>query len=595
MKSLLLIIFLASLKLALSQNKIDNPDITKNELHEQISFLASDSLKGRKPGTPEDLIAAKYIADNFKKNGIKPIGDNYFQKFFVITETKASKNNYLKIENFNAELNKDFTPYSFSINSTLNSDVVFVGFGFDIDNEDITWNDYSNVDVKNKWVLVLRADPELENPDSKFIPYSNEKSKVITAKEKGAAGVLFVSGNELDKKDNLIKLKTDQTQANLGIPVIHIKRNIANKILETTKNNIEDLETAIINSKKPNSFDCKIKIDAKTEIEYNKIETQNIIGILESNNPNMKKEFIVIGGHYDHLGFGGFSSSSRMPDSIAVHFGADDNASGVASMLEIAEKLAAHKSDLKRSIIFIAFGAEEIGLIGSKYFTSSPLVDIKLIKAMVNIDMVGRLKPNNELSIGGLGTSSESEAIIDSLAKNQKLIISKSFDGFGPSDHTSFYIKNIPVFFFTTGAHEDYHTPLDVVEKINFDGLKLLSDYIYDLSFLLINKDKNLVFKESGKKEEMKSSRGGAVKLGIMPNFGKSDNNGLRVDAVKPDGAAFKGGMKKGDIITSVAGSKISNIYEYMAQMGKLKAGQTITVDVLRDGEKQILIIKLDD
>lgn len=572
-----------------------NIEITKTELNEYISFLASDSLQGRKPGTPEGVMAAEYIGDYFKYIGYKSFGDSYYQYFNVVTEVTAGEENYLKIGKYSAILNTDYTPLNFSDNAEVNADVVFVGFGFDIDDDNIEWNDYANIDVKGKWVLALRADPELDNADSKFIPYANERLKVLTAKEKGAAGIIFVSGVQFDKRDKLSRMAIDQTESNLGIPALHVKRTIANKILSQSGKTIEELEVSLNTNKKPESFNCKTKISALAKVTFNKVKTQNVIAYLEGNDETLKNEYILIGGHYDHLGFGGPNSSSRMPDSIAIHYGADDNASGIASIMEIAEKLANDKTNLKRSVIVMAFGAEEIGLIGSKFFTSNPLVDLKDVKAMINIDMVGRLKESKELLIGGVGTSTESEELLNSLLGERDLVLGVSYNGFGPSDHASFYIENIPVFFFSTGAHDEYHTPLDVVEKINFDGLKLLDDYIYDLALDVVNRDENLTFKESGPKGKAKVSRGSKIKLGIMPSFGKSNNTGLKVDAVTPESPAYIGGMKKNDVITGIEGGEIHNIYEYMARVGKLKRGQTITVDIKRDGKDIVLLIQLEE
>ncbi len=590
-----LIVFLISLSLStLAQKK--NPEITQSELKEYITYLASDELKGRKPGTQGAELAANYIQAYFKKIGLKPLGDSYFQYFEVVTGAKADSESSFKVGNYTAELNKDFTPLTFSSTADLTADVVFVGYGFNINNQDIQWNDYKDIDVKGKWVLILRADPELDNPDSKFIPFSNERSKVITAKEKGAKGVIFVSGVNLDKRDKLMKLIADQTQSNFGIPVVQVKRTVADKILEKSGKNVAGLEKYLTSNKKPQSFDCDTQVSAFTKINFKKVKTQNVIAYIKGSDKKLRNEYIVIGGHYDHLGMGGVGTSSRMPDSIGVHHGADDNASGVASVMELAEKMVNNKKQLKRSVIFVAFSAEEIGLIGSKYFTEHPPVNIKDIKAMINIDMVGRLKPSKMLSVGGVGTSTEGEKLLKDLIKGYDLKLGISYEGFGPSDHASFYVKDIPVFFFSTGAHEDYHTPLDVVEKINFDGLKTLDDYVYDLALNIINRDKNLTFKDAGPKgRASKPSRGMKVKLGIMPNFTKSDNKGLGVDAVTPNGPAFKGGMKKGDVITAVEGMAIHNIYEYMAALGKLKPGQTITVDVLREGEKVVLLIQLDE
>ncbi len=592
MKKLIIIsVFLLNLFPVFAQN----PEITQAELKEYIAYLSSDELKGRKPGTEGGMLAAKFIEEYFKKIGLKAFDKSYFQYFDVVTQAKADEASYFKIANYQAKLNTEFTPFTFSSAANLDADVVFAGYGFDIDNDDIHWKDYEGIDVKGKWVLILRADPELDNPDSKFIPYSNERSKVLTAKEKGAAGVIFVSGVELDKRDKLVKLIADQTQSNFGLPVIHVKRDVADKILEKSGKTVETLEKSLNTNKKPASFDCNTSVTAYVKINFKKVKTQNVVAYLKGSDKKLRNEYIVIGAHYDHLGMGGWGSSSRMPDSIGVHHGADDNASGVASLMEIAEKLVKNKKQLKRSIIFIAFSAEEIGLIGSKFFTEHPLVNIKDIKAMINVDMVGRLKPSKELSVGGVGTSREAEKLLNQLVNGYDLKLGISYEGFGPSDHASFYIKDIPVFFYTTGAHEDYHTPLDVLEKINFPGLKMLDDYIYDLSVNLASRETDLTFQDAGPKgRSTKASRGMKVKLGIMPNFTKSDNKGLGVDAVTPNGPAYKGGMKKGDVIVAIEGKEVHNIYEYMDRLGKLKPEQTITVDVLRAGKKVVLLIQLD-
>ena len=560
-----------------------------------MSFLASDSLKGRKPGTAEGVAAATYIGEYFKNLGLKPLGDSYYQYFEVVTEAIAGSKNYLKIGEYSAIVGEDYTPLNFSADAEVEAEVVFVGFGFDIDADSIKWNDYSDIDVKGKWVMALRADPELDNPDSKFIPYANERSKVLTAKEFGAAGIIFVSGVEFDKRDKLLSLEADQTESSFGIPVLHVKRTVADKILAESGKTIAEIEASLNKNKKPESFNCNSTVSALSEIIFKKVKTQNVIAYIEGSDEELSKEYIVIGGHYDHLGFGGPASSSRMPDSVAVHFGADDNASGIASVMEIAEKLVKKEKQLKRSVIVMAFGAEEIGLIGSKFFTSNTTVDLKDIKAMINIDMVGRLKESNDLLVGGVGTSAEGEELLNSLLGDKKLNLSLSHNGFGPSDHASFYIENIPVFFFSTGAHADYHTPLDVVEMVNFTGLKLLNDYIYDLVVDVVNRDKNLTFQEAGPKGKAKPSRSSRVKLGIMPNFGKSDNKGLRVDAVTPGGPAHAGGILKGDVIVAIEGGEIHNIYEYMARMGKLKPGKTITIDVMREDVKKVLLIQLED
>ncbi len=572
-----------------------NPEITVIDLTESLTYLASDSLQGRSPGSEGGILAGNYIVEKFESYGITPAGENgYFQNFEVVTKTEApTDRNMLKIGEISADLNKDFIPFSYSTNGTLKSDVVFAGYGFDIEADSLQWNDYANIDVRGKWVLVLRNDPEIRNPNSLFIPYSGEKSKVITAKEKGAKGILFVAGPKVSRKDKLLDLEIDQTESNLGIAAFNVTREIANKILEDSRTTIEGLEEGMVKSMKANSFDTKTVVEATSNIVFQKTETRNIIGLIEGADTTLKSQYIVVGAHYDHLGWGGIASS-REPDVHAIHYGADDNASGTSGLLEIADKLA--HANLRRSVILIAFGAEEIGTIGSKYFTTHPTIAKDKIVAMVNLDMVGRLKDTKEITVSGVGTSKEGELLLNEIlnVKERDLVLGVEYNGFGPSDHANFYVEDIPVFFFNTGAHDDYHTSRDVVDKINFDGLLRVTEYAYDLSLNLINADSTLIFQEAGPRGRAKNTRKGKVKLGIMPNFGKSEEDGLRVDGVTKDSAADRGGMEKGDVIVGIAGKEVHNIYEYMARMTKVRPGQTINVDIMRSGEKKVLIVQID-
>ncbi len=577
-----------------NQNGIDNPEITIEELNQHISFLASDSLKGRRPGTTEGKIAAEYIANELISYGFKAFGDKPYQDFEVITEVTASEENSLKFGGVEAILSEEYVPLSYSANSSHEGSVVFCGYGFDIETEDIRWNDF-NMDLNGKWAMILLGDPEPNNPDSKFIPYANGKNKVISAKDHGAAGVIFISGIEFDRKDELTGLEIDQTNTNLGIPVFHIKRELANQIIAESEKNIIGLEQTLNTQMKPATFSCNTIVSGNSKVINKKVNTQNVVVWIEGNDPELKNEYILMGGHYDHLGFGGKYTSSRKPDTIAVHYGADDNASGIASLIEAGEYLGSIKDSLKRSIIIVAFGAEEIGILGSKHLTANSPVEIGEISAMINVDMIGRLKESKDLLIGGVGSSVEGEDMLNEIVGERDLNLSFSYNGLGPSDHAAFYIEDIPVFFFSTGAHEDYHTPEDVIEKINFEGLKTISEYVTDFAVTLINNEKSLTFQEAGPKVNENTSRRSKVKLGIMPNFGKSDTKGLRIDGITPGGSADLAGMEKGDIIVAIEGKPVENIYEYMARMGNLKPGMTITVDIVRNELKEVVIVQLSN
>jgi Zn-dependent M28 family amino/carboxypeptidase len=325
---------------------------------------------------------------------------------------------------------------------------------------------------------------------------------------------------------------------------------------------------------------------------HDKVKTMNVVGKIKGSDPVLKEQIIVVGAHYDHLGLGGPGSGSRVPDTSAIHNGADDNASVVAGIIEIAEALASKDASPKRSIVVVAFGAEEMGLIGSKYFVEHPIIDIDKVVAMFNFDMIGRLNEERSVAFGGTGTSKETEDLLNTYLDEHEMKGSFSSEGFGPSDHAAFYAEDIPVFFISTGAHGDYHTPLDDVEFIDFEGQKAVSDLSLDLIMDVANRDEMLTFQEAGAKTR-NTRMNFKVTLGIVPDFTSTENNGLGVGGVRDGGPADKGGMKKGDRIVALDGMEVTNIYDYMARLKKLEAGQIITVDVIREGEKVVLLVQL--
>jgi hypothetical protein len=317
------------------------------------------------------------------------------------------------------------------------------------------------------------------------------------------------------------------------------------------------------------------------------------MAIVEGSDPQLKKEYLVVGAHHDHLGMGGSGSSSRRPDTLAVHNGADDNASGISALLEIAGKLMSNKTLLKRSVLLVAFGAEEMGLLGSKYFVNHPPVPLPQIDAMVNLDMLGRMDTLKGIQIGGTGTSAEADSLIRHSNRSGKFRINMSQEGSGPSDHSSFYGRNIPVFFITTGAHTDYHTPDDDAEKINYPGLQAVTEFACRLILAIDGEATRLTFKEAGPKESPAANYRFKVTLGFMPDFSATDVEGVRVDFVSKGKAAERGGIRNGDIITAIDGLKIRNIYDYMYRLSKLSRNQIISVEILRNGRKEVLIIQL--
>ena len=570
-----------------------NREVTVKELTDEIKYLSSDSLLGRLTGSPGDSLAAVYIEHKLSSYGFKPLSGDGFQRYKVTKKIVPGPGNSLSANSttFNAE--EDFTPLAFTSNSGLTSDVVFAGYGFAIKNDSVEWNDYKGVDVKGKWVLILRADPEPDNTNSPYLSASPDRDKAMLAKDMGAAGVLLVSGPVFDPKDELEALASTDFYS-VGIPVLQIKREVADAILSKKGTNVASLEKRLNTSRKPFSFNINTIVDGKAEIIREMANTRNVVMILPGEDQQLKDQYVILGAHFDHLGMGGPGSGSRAVDTIGIHHGADDNASGVSMMLELAEKFAGTKGSHKRSIICVAFSGEEEGLLGSKHFVDNPGIDLSKVNAMINMDMVGRLNEENILQIGGVGTAEGLKDLVLANSDTSIIKLTLSPEGYGPSDHSSFYGKNIPVLFYFTGAHMDYHTPNDTWEKINYKGMVEVSGLIYKVARELACEPGKLKFTEAGPKEEVnRYPRRRGITLGIMPDFAGVVKNGLRADFVTPGKPAARGGMKKGDIITAINGKSVNNIQDYMFRMSKLKHGQTISVEVNRDEKKVVLLIQL--
>lgn len=586
------LILIVVITISFSADKKKKSEMTMNEFKKHICYLTSDELKGRLTGSEGDSLAAEYIRSELIKSGCIPFMDKGFQRFWVTDKIINGPANTMMINGTSLKVGIDFAPFAFSQSNIFNGEVVFAGYGFDINEDSLKWNDYNLIDVKGKIVLILRADPEIEKTTSPFIRYSRDRDKVLQAKDNGASAVLLVSGKVLDPEDKFEPLaKGDQA---VGIPAFRISRKCANQLLEHKNISIEELEKKLNDLRKPMSFNTGIMLSGQSDVIQTTVATRNVVMVIPGSDKILKNEYVVLGAHFDHLGLGGKGSGSRVPDTVGVHHGADDNASGVAMVIELAHKLAASPESHKRSIVVAAFSGEEEGLLGSKQFVDSTTIDLKKVNAMFNIDMVGRLTDSTKLQIGGVGTADQFVRMIRASFDTTVLKLSLTEEGYGPSDHAAFYSKNIPVLFITSGAHLDYHTPADTWDKINYKGMVMISDMAYRLISELANMDTKLNFKEAGPKiDSSRGTRKKGITLGIMPDFAGNVKNGLRADLVTPGKPAALGGMKKGDIIISINGKPVNNIQDYMFRLNQLKHGETISVEVMRDSQKVVLIIQL--
>ncbi|MBC8323576.1 MAG: M20/M25/M40 family metallo-hydrolase [Candidatus Marinimicrobia bacterium] len=568
----------------------ETSEITSSEIIDHIRYLSSDRLKGRAPGTQGSKRAMHYIKKEWRKVGVVPAGERGFQQPFSFTSgVSLSGYNRFKIDGQRTSfrVKHDFMPLGFSADGSFNANVVFAGYGFGVE-DSVSWNDYSDIDATDKWVLIFRGSPDGNSPHSAFADYAPLRKKYLSARDNNAAGVLFVNPYHDDDLEDFIPLRFGPSSSKGIIPAIHISQEIAQQLLPQNTL-LKELQDQLDNDRSSLSFDLGVNVTATVSLKIKKSKGINLLGLIPGDGST--NEIIIIGAHLDHLGFGGKGSGSLRPDEKAIHNGADDNASGAAGLLEIAEKLSTNSKPLKRDVLFIAFDAEEKGLLGSKYFVDNPTVNLENVSAMLNMDMIGRLK-DSSLTVGGTGTSPLFEPLLDSLQQNRPLKISYSKEGYGPSDHSSFYIKDIPVLFFFTGSHEDYHKPTDDWEKINAVGEQKILELIFDITNHIGSLADKPVFTTAGPKEQTQSRRGFKVTFGIIPSYA-GGGPGLTIDGVRPEGPAEAAGIMGGDIIIEIGGKDVQDIYDYMHRLGELKKGQTVEVKVKRGEETLSFTVNL--
>ena len=580
-----------------NKEKIDpgSAEIMTYEILEHIKYLSSDKLEGRFPGSEGSKKAIKYISKNWEAQGVLPAGTKkYEQPFSYISKVSLGNRNILRVRNSKSryKIKKDFIPIGWSGNGNIDDKVVFVGYGFDID-DSLSWNDYINVNVKNKWVLMFLNGPDGNSSHSPYGYHKKLYNKVIAARDRGVGGILFMEREE--KENNKLKpLVYRQSASSAGLPIIQITHAVANNIINDKDKTVADLRSKIDQELASFSFELDRKVSARVNLKFEKETATNVVGFIEGSDPILNKEYIIIGAHYDHLGYGGHMSGSLNPDSMQIHNGADDNASGVAGILELSHKLMTNKKLLGRSIIAICFDAEEKGLLGSKFYTQTPTKDLEQTAIMINMDMIGRLN-EKPITVGGVGSAKTLSETIEVVQKNHTLIIDKNISGmdFGRSDHASFYREDIPVLFFFTGAHQDYHKPSDDWDKIDYQGEKEILNFVYDLIVQLSTNKEKPIFTEITNDNSDNQSPSFNVTLGVIPSYG-SQKIGMEIDGIsRKNGPADKAGMKKGDIIIEINNKKIRNIYDYMARLAELNSGDKIIVKIIRNKIEMELILDL--
>jgi hypothetical protein len=517
-------------------------------MESDLFFLSSDSLKGRKPGTVEADVARDMIAGRMNQLGIEPMGENgYFQKF-PVPEYAAVNYDVTKLWVGKAHLegHVDFYPVSISATGGLAAEkTIYVGYG--ITTEDGSYDDFSGLDISGKIAVMNVSSPDGIHPHSAYAAYHSLNQRVANLVEKGAVGALLINpdGTASDTQEFFKSINAS------SIPVFFVRNEKwAAKLMKRSQ------KTAMA-----------VSMSERFSDGY------NVIGYIHNN----KRKTVVLGAHYDHLGMGGENSLYKGP--AAIHNGADDNGSGTTLLLEVM-RYYAQRQDTNYNYMIQFYSAEELGLIGSKYWTNNPTFPLREIAYMINSDMVGRLR-DNRLQLSGTGTAAEWDEILDTPIHG--LDIKRDPAGVGPSDQTSFYYKDLPVLHLFTGTHDDYHKPTDDAEKINYKGMAKLAALIYTITARTANYDQ-LTFQKTTASEQ-KTTPNFSVTLGVVPDY-LFGGPGLRIDGATEGRPGANAGLKSGDVILKIGDIAIDDIYAYMTALGAFKKGDTTTLIYTREGEE---------
>ena len=587
-------------------------------MKKDLYFLAGPECEGRGVGTAGLDKAADHVAAAFKAAGLRPGGKDgsYFQPFTMHGYPRLDGESSLTFagpagKSVAAEADSEFGPTGYTYGGRHAAGVVFVGHGVSAPN--LKYDDYAGVDVAGKWVVVVRKTPRpTETGDKRFdtasppneSPYSALVTKLTTAGQKKAAGVLLVSDpSTAGGNDPLIRFDEHKyADPPAKLPVLHLKRAAASKLLSAALGkSLEDLEAENDKEMKPVSAELKgWTAAADVGVDRKDVPVRNVVGVLPGSGP-LADETVVIGAHYDHLG--NFSAGSALGPAGEgqTHYGADDNASGTTALMELARRFGAMKDRRGRRVVFIAFTGEERGLYGSKFYCEHPLFPLKDTAAMVNLDMVGRMRPGPgdwlgittkpQLQAWGTGTGDTFPRQVGAVEERYGLRVRSVPAGTGPSDHDSFCRKGVPVLSIFTDFHFDYHRPSDTPDKIDLPVMLTVVGVAEDLAADFAAGVSRPKFQEV-KEEQPRPRVAQGVRLGVRPDYAYQGGDGMRIEGVSPGGAAEKAGLKEGDVIAAIDGVPVGTVNGYMAALVGKKTGTAIEVVVLRGGKKETVTVR---
>jgi len=564
-------------------------------------------MEGRGDGTRGLTRAEQVIVARYKSLKLQPAGSKeYLQAFPVaigkrlkpgnrIFEEKGPGGNALTSRAL--KVGEDYIPLSISASGTLRGEVVFAGYG--ITAPELSYDDYQGMNAKGKIVLVLRNEPPAISAKAVHGGKSRHAelvTKAINAKNHGAVAMILANGTLGKGEEDLLSHFGDvDGPEDVGIPSVQVKNGVAENWFPAVGKSLADVQgelDAAAQNGTARTTDGRalatLAMDVK--IETIRATVNNVLAYL----PGKTDEYVIVGAHYDHLGRGG-SHSLAPSQTGTIHPGADDNASGTAGVLELARIFAAHRGELKRGILFANFAGEELGLLGSAAWVNAPTKPLDKAVAMLNMDMIGRIK-DGKVFVGGVGTGSTLKAMLDEAKSGTKFEIEPSESGYSSSDHTSFVTKKIPVFFFFSGLHSDYHKPSDTWEKINAEAAAQLLDLVGRVDVELANAAERPAFVEVPENPHaggVPSGGGYGPYFGSVPDFGEN-KDGVKFSDVRPGSPAAKAGLQAGDVLTQFGEKTIHNLYDFTDALRRSKVGDVVEVTVLRDGKPMKVSVTLE-
>ena len=591
-----LLVSLAEVFLVSASTPVQQADPTR--YLNDVKSLASPEMEGRGAGTAGLTRAEHLIEKRYRELGLQPAGVKGFaQAFSVVTGARLKSDNHVLVQANDSKkelvINEDFVPFSFSSSAEVDGPLVFAGYG--ITAEEFQYDDYAGLDVKDKVVIVLRYEPSgfaEKTGNHGLTQHSQLITKAINARNHGAKAVILANGKLGDGEEDLLtRFGSVSGPANVGIVFVQVKNAVLESWLQSAGKSLQHVQDVINSTTKPASFAFSetLRVSLHIDIETTHATVNNVLAWL----PGQTDEYVIVGAHYDHLGRGDFDSLA--PSQIGqVHPGADDNASGTAGVLELARLLAPRGRHLKRSILFMNFSGEELGLLGSAEWVKEPTRPLAKAVAMINMDMIGRIR-DDKVYIGGVGTGSTFKTVLEQAQKDAPFKIEYSAGGYASSDHTSFVTKKIPVLFFFSGLHSDYHKPSDTWDKINAPSAARLLDLVENVTVQLATTDTPPAFQVVTEQRPLSGGAGGGYGpyFGSIPDFGQTEN-GVKFSDVKPNSPAAKAGFKAGDVLVQFGDKPINNLYDFTDALRRSKVGDVVQVKVLRDGQPVTASVKLE-